>query len=112
MLHRQQLARHGPASALLLAWIFLALSLAGYDPSDAPGLNAEPANVPPANPCGPVGATLAHGLFQVLGWSSYLLLLGVAVADLLLFRRRPVPEIGVQLFGFALVLAVAAGLVQ
>jgi S-DNA-T family DNA segregation ATPase FtsK/SpoIIIE len=112
MLDRQRLARNGPASALLLAWVFLALSLAGYDPADAPGLAAEPFNAPPSNPCGPVGATLAFVLFQALGWSSYWLLLGMAVADLLLFRRRPVPEIGLQLPGFALTLAVGAAIVQ
>src|SRR4051812_8753370 len=112
MLDRQRMARNGPASALLLAWVFLALSLAGYVPEDTPGLAAEPANVPPLNPCGPVGATLAYGLFQVLGWASYLLLFGVAVLDLLLFRRRPVPEIGMQLLGFALTLAVGAAIAQ
>src|SRR3954452_1945563 len=112
MLDRQRLARHGPASTLLLAWAFLALSLAGYHPDDAPGRSAEPANSPPANPCGPVGATLAFVLFQALGWSSYQLLLGMAVVDLLLFRRRPVPEIGLQLLGFAATLAVGAALFQ
>ena len=112
MLDRQRLARNGPALALLLGWVFLALSLAGYHPADAPGLAAEPANLTPANPCGPVGATLAFVLFQALGWSSYLLLLGIAVVDLLLFRRRKTPEAALQLVGFALGLAVAAGLVQ
>jgi S-DNA-T family DNA segregation ATPase FtsK/SpoIIIE len=112
MLDRQRLARNGPALALLLGWIFLALSLAGYQPADAPGLAAEPANATPANPCGPVGATLAFALFQVLGWSSPLLLLGVAVLDLLLFRRRRVPEPGLQAGGFVIVVAVAAGLLQ
>src|SRR4051794_17837649 len=112
MLDRQRMARNGPASALLLAWVFLVLSLAGYVPDDVPGLAAEPANATPANPCGPVGATLAFVLFQALGWSSYLLLLGIAVVDLILFRRRPVPEIGLQLLGFGLTLAVGAALVQ
>src|SRR5947209_10133778 len=99
MLDRQRLARNGPASALLLAWVFLALSLAGYHPADVPGLAAEPPNLPPVNPCGPVGATLASGLFQVMGWASYLVLAGIAVVDLLLFRRRHVPEIGLQASG-------------
>src|SRR5689334_10544529 len=105
MLDRQRLTRHGPASALLLACVFLAISLAGYTPADTPGLAAEPANTPPANPCGPVGATLAYVLFQALGWSSYGVLFGVVVANVLLFRRRRVPEVGLQGFGFALVIA-------
>ena len=37
MLERQRLARNGPASALLLALIFLVLSLASYGPADPPG---------------------------------------------------------------------------
>ena len=75
MLDRQTTGRGtaGP-SALLLAVVFLGLSLAGYDPADPPGRAAEPANDPPANPCGPVGATLAHVLFARVGWSSYLVL--------------------------------------
>jgi S-DNA-T family DNA segregation ATPase FtsK/SpoIIIE len=112
MLDRQRLARNGPALGLLLGWVFLAFSVAGHHPADAPGLAAEPANPTPVNPCGPVGATLAFVLYQVLGWSSYLLLAGLAVVDLLLFRRRRVPEVALQVLGFALVLAVSAGLVQ
>ena len=47
-------------------------------PADAPGSGAEPANHSPllSNPCGPVGATLAHLSFNILGWSSWLLLAG------------------------------------
>jgi S-DNA-T family DNA segregation ATPase FtsK/SpoIIIE len=112
MLDRQRLARNSPALVLLLGWVFLALCLAGYHPADAPSLAAEPPNPTPANPCGPVGAMLAFLLFQLLGWSSHLLLLGLAVVDLLLFRRRRVPEPRLQLVGFALILAVGAGLLQ
>ena len=38
MLDRQRLTRNGPASAFLLAIIFLALSLAHYDPADPPAV--------------------------------------------------------------------------
>ena len=93
--------------------VFLALSLAGYDPADPPGLAAEPPNAPPANPCGPVGATLAHVLFTALG---LVVVPGPA-------RRSPSstcccsaagrsPSTACRLLGFALVLAVAAALVQ
>jgi S-DNA-T family DNA segregation ATPase FtsK/SpoIIIE len=70
MIDRQRLARNGPASALLLASVFLALSLICYDPADAPGRAVEPANNPPNNPCGPVGARLAHVLYTSVGWGS------------------------------------------
>ncbi len=110
MLDRQRLARFGPASALLLAAVFLALSLSGYDPADAPGAATEPANAPTANPCGPVGATVAHLLFATLGWAAYLVLLALVALDVLLFRRRAVPEKALRLLGAALAVTVAAAL--
>ena len=112
MLDRQRLSRHGRALALLFAWAYLALSLLGYDPADPPGAAVEPPNSPPANPCGPVGAALAHLLFQSVGWASYLILLALGVADLLAFRRRAVPDKGACAVGVALLVAVTATLVQ
>ena len=112
MLDRQRLLRHAPASGLTLAAVFLALSLAGYDPADLPGGTAEPAHPSPANPCGPVGALLAQLLFQAFGWSSLLVLLGLVAVNVLWYARRRVPEPGARWFGFALTLTVAACLTQ
>jgi DNA segregation ATPase FtsK/SpoIIIE, S-DNA-T family len=112
MLDRHRLFRHCKVLALLFAWVFLALSLAGYNPADPPGSAAQPPNSPPANPCGPVGAALAHVLFQSVGWASYVILGAVAALDLLLCRRRPVPERGLRLLGFGLVLFVASAVLQ
>ena len=112
MLDRQRLARYAPASALLLATTFLALGLVGYNPADPPGREAEPANSPPANPCGPVGAALAYRLFVTVGWSAFLLLYAVVAYDLLLFRRRPIPEKAVRGLGLGLLVAVTSALVQ
>src|SRR5262249_24810542 len=100
MLDRQRLARNGPALALPLGWVCPAFSLAGYQPADAPGLAAEPANATPATPCGPVGATLAFLLFQALGWAAPFLLVGLGAVDLLMFRRRRAPEAWIQITGF------------
>lgn len=112
MLDRQKLARSAPALALLLFSVFLALSLAAYDPADAPGSDAEPPNAPPLNPCGPVGATLAHWLFSTVGWASYAVLFAVAVADLHLFRKTRVPEPGFRVAGLGLIVVVLAALTQ
>ncbi len=112
MLDRQKLARNAPAAALLLSTIFLGLSLAGYDPADPPGSAVFPPNPRLANPCGPVGAWLAHRLFCAFGWSSYLLLYTVLTADLLLFLRRPVPEKGLRALGLFLVVTVVASVTQ
>ncbi len=112
MLDRRRWARHGRACAFLFVVAFLALSLVGYDPADPPGLAAEPPNDPPANPCGPVGATLAHLLFAMVGRASFLLLFASAVADLLAFRRRKVADPTLRLIGLGLIVAVASALLQ
>jgi S-DNA-T family DNA segregation ATPase FtsK/SpoIIIE len=109
---RQRVLRSAPSIVFALATIFLGLSLAGYDPADPPGWAAEPLNQPPSNPCGPVGATVAHGLFLLLGWSSWLLLLGLAAINVLAASGRPVPDKLGPAFGFALVILVCAGLIQ
>jgi S-DNA-T family DNA segregation ATPase FtsK/SpoIIIE len=113
MLDRRRLLRNAEGLALLFAGLFLALSLAGYDPADPPG-NAgwSPEPAAPRNLCGPVGAALADAMFQAIGFGSWLILLGLASLDLLLFRRRPVPDKALRLAGFLLVVGVAASLVQ
>ena len=111
---RQRLLRLAPAFILLLLSLFLALSLGGYDPADAPGSGAEPANQSPllSNPCGPVGATLAHVLFNVLGWSSWLLVLVLIAVNVLVVARRKVSDRLGPALGFGLVLAVSAGMIH
>ncbi|WP_422925908.1 DNA translocase FtsK [Singulisphaera sp. PoT] len=111
MIDRQRLARNGPPSFLLLASVFLALSLLSYDPADPPGRSVYPPNSPPTNPCGPVGAALAHLLFMTMGRASYVVLLGVCSINLLWFYRRAMPEIATRLVGFLLMLIVTAPLI-
>jgi DNA segregation ATPase FtsK/SpoIIIE, S-DNA-T family len=106
---RQRVLHAAPLIAFALTIVFLGLSLAGYDPADPPGRAAEPVNQPPTNICGPVGALFAHVLFTTLGWSSWLLLLGLAVVNILVTTRRRVPDKIGPTLGFALVLIVAAG---
>ena len=79
-----------------------------------PGSGAEPPNRSPllSNPCGPVGATLAHLMFNVLGWSSWLVLLGLVAVNVLLASRRTVADRASPALGFALVVVVAAGLIH
>ena len=112
MFDRRRWARHGRAVALLFAVAFLALSLLGYDPADPPGDAAQPPNDLPSNPCGPVGATIAHLLFVTVGRASYLVLLGSMVVDLIAFRRRKVADPALRLLGFGLVVVVGSSLSQ
>ena len=114
MLVRQRLLRSAPALTFLLVNLFLALSLGGYDPADAPGSGAEPPNHSPhlSNPCGPVGATLAHAMFVSLGWASWLALVGLVAVNVLIVSGRRVPDRAGPVLGFGLVLAVSSGLIQ
>ena len=111
---RQRLQSLAPGLVFLLVNLFVALSLGGYDPADAPGSGAEPPNHSPwlSNPCGPVGATLAHLSFNVLGWSSWLLLMGLAAVNVLVVARRRLPTARFPVLGFALLLAVCAGMIH
>ena len=112
MLDRPRLARNGRGLILLFAATFLTLSVLGYDPADPPGSGADPTNAPPKNFCGPVGAFLAHLLIATVGWAASLVLAGLAVVVLLVFRRRAVPERGVRLLGFGLLVVVGATALQ
>jgi len=112
MLHRERLARHVWACALLLFVAFLGLSLAGYDPADPPGTATRPAHTSATNLCGPVGATLAHLGFSGFGLASFGLLWGLLVVDVYLFRRHRIPDPSLRAFGLFLVVAVVAALLR
>src|SRR5262245_29421436 len=84
---RHRALQSAPLVGFGLGIVFLALSLAGYDPADPPGHGAEPANTHPVNSCGPVGAALAHAMFTMIGWASWLVPPALLVVNLLLVRR-------------------------
>jgi S-DNA-T family DNA segregation ATPase FtsK/SpoIIIE len=110
---RPRWTSRGTALALLFAALFLGLSLAGYDPADPPAATtwrAQPA--PPRNPCGPVGAALAHALVGSIGWAAWLVLWGLFVGVGLAARRRPLTEPARRLGGYGLVVLAAAALMQ
>jgi S-DNA-T family DNA segregation ATPase FtsK/SpoIIIE len=112
MLDRAHLARHGRGAALAVAGLFLALSLAGFDPADPPGTAADPPNAPVANPCGPVGAWLAHSLIQTFGLGAWWVLACWAVLTAREFARRPLHDPLHKLAGALLLLLVGAGACQ
>ena len=109
MIDRRRLRQHALGWSLLLAWLFLALSVAGYRPEDPPGHNAWRPVPVVQNPCGPVGATLAHVLLVSLGWGSLLLLyaLGVAGCFTPRFRKDPFLLSVIAIFGLELYLVAS-----
>lgn len=109
---RHKVLRSAPRIAIALALVFLALALLGYDPADAPGWASAPPNRPPHNPCGPVGAALAHGLFMSLGWASWLLMAGLVVLVLPARTIRARFDRFAAGVGFAMLLFIVAGLMH
>jgi DNA segregation ATPase FtsK/SpoIIIE-like protein len=61
-------------TAGLLGCLFAWVSVLSFDSADPPATSVAPANVPPLNLCGPVGAWVAYTLFYYLGTGTYALL--------------------------------------
>lgn len=80
----------------LLGSTFAMVSLMGWSATDPTWLH--PGDGPIENPCGPVGALLADGLFQVLGHGAWITFLGM-VACVLALAGRPAPRVGRVLTG-------------
>ena len=112
MSDRRRWAGTGRTVGICAALAFLALSLASYDPADAPGHAVHPPQSPPANLGGPVGARLAHHLITTLGAGSAVVLYVAVIGGLLLARRRRLVEPAPQAIGVALLILVVAAAVQ
>ena len=72
--------------------VLLALSLLSYSPLD-PSFNvsaALPASAPSRNWIGPVGAHVADLFFQGVGWSAFLLPIGIFVLAMRWFRSQAI----------------------
>lgn len=112
MRERPQWMRRGQTLAIGFVAAFLALSLAGYDPSDPPSTTtwrAEP--ITPRNPCGPIGATIAHALYVSVGAAAYLVLWGLIVGAARAMVGRHDRTLAARCAGLAIVIAsVAAAL--
>ena len=104
----------GPGRAIVAVAVnaFLALSLISYHPTDPPGIAQVPAPEHPLNLCGPVGATLAHALMSLCGFGAIVIVYAVAVAALLVVRRRRLDEPAGPAIGLVLMILVVAALSQ
>ncbi|MFO0960842.1 MAG: DNA translocase FtsK 4TM domain-containing protein [Isosphaeraceae bacterium] len=84
-----RLTTSGLGISLAFLAAFVILSLAGFDPADAPGQSVDPSNATPQNYCGPMGAALAHHAIRAVGWSVVLPAWALLVAVLGAFLDRP-----------------------
>jgi S-DNA-T family DNA segregation ATPase FtsK/SpoIIIE len=91
-----------------LAWLFVALSLASYSPTD-PGTTAVPVNSPVKNLGGVVGALASHYVFYALvGYGAWVLVLLSGVALYVWASGRQVTQLAVRILGALLLAAVIA----
>ena len=89
--------------ALLALALLLSISLFSYDRLD-PSLSSVSSNPTVHNLAGKVGATLADGLFQLMGGSAFLLLLGLFVFGGRTLMSRPTLVYRWRVAGFILLL--------
>jgi S-DNA-T family DNA segregation ATPase FtsK/SpoIIIE len=100
------------ALCLLALTVFLALTLVSYSPADPPGGAVFPPPKLLHNLCGPTGARLAHVLHSLFGLGSWFLLGAVALFDIRLFSRKPVPDPVVRILGGILMMGAVCGALQ
>ena len=94
-----------------LCWVFVAIALATFSPSD-PGSTSVPTNQPPHNLAGVIGALVAHyAFFSLFGWGSWVLLALGAVALWVWGSGRAVTHFPVRVLG-ALMFAGAVACFQ
>ena len=86
--------------------VLMALALLSYSPRDASfNVSAQaPETHPAQNWIGPAGAYTADFLFQVLGYSAFLLPMGIFALGVRWFRSRPLDSALEGLIGYALLI--------
>ena len=93
------------------AWLFAAASLISFDPADPPTHLIWPANDPPANWCGPVGAMLAYHALKLLGWAAWLPVACLGSALVLPLFGRKVDQLPLRAVGVTILAAGIAAMV-
>jgi hypothetical protein len=95
------------ALALLAGCLFLIAALATFDPADPPVSYGFPPHARATNACGFLGAAAASGLYEWFGLGAWLAVAAVAGCDLMLLRRRAMPDLPLRTAG-AIVAVVGA----
>ena len=93
------------ALALLAGCLFLVAALATFDPADPPVSYGFPPHARATNACGFLGAAVASGLYEWFGLGAWLAVAAVAGIDLMLLRRRAMPDLPLRTAGGIVALA-------
>ena len=100
------------AVGLLGVTALLAAALWTYDPADPPGTLVYPPNEHVQNACGPIGAYLAHHLYETVGLGTFYLMVSLVVVAVLLLRKRVIDQPALRTVGWGLSLVALATLVH
>ena len=95
----------------ILCVAFVLISLLTYDPADSAGVRY-PANDPPANKGGSLGADLAYALLANLGAAAYVLVSLAGFWAFVVFFRRRLDEIYLKLIGATVTVLASATLLS
>ena len=87
------------ALALLAGCLFLIAALATFDPADPPVSYGFPPHARATNACGFLGAAAASALYEWFGLGAWLVVAAVAGCDLMLLRRRAMPDLPLRTAG-------------
>ena len=104
------LLRKAPLILILLGWLFVFLSMVGFDAADPPTHSVWPVNEHISNWCGLVGAWTSHHLFRMFGFGAWL---GVFVSGLIILAAASgqlVRHVVVRGFGLIMMVAAIGGL--
>lgn len=112
MLNTQRLKNDILALALLAFALFVALSLASFDPADPPSTQVLPIRVTPINLCGEAGAVVALRLRQTLGLGAWFALLTLIAYDLRLFAREQKHRPAVSILGSAVAIVACSAAIH
>ena len=91
-------------------WLFFGASLVSFDPADPPSHAVWTPRGGVTNWCGSIGASAAYAFVRVLGWGSWMLLLGTGVFVGCAISRQHLGHLEVRLLGVLLLAGGVSGL--
>jgi S-DNA-T family DNA segregation ATPase FtsK/SpoIIIE len=87
------------ALALLAGCLFVIAALATFDAADPPVSYGFPPHARATNACGFLGSIAASGLYEAFGLGAWIAVAAVAGFDLMLLRRRAMPDLPLRTAG-------------
>lgn len=94
--------------AAFLLWVFLAIALATYSPSDWPTVTTAQKPGPVHNLCGLAGSLTAYGLYSVFGYAVWIIMALAGTALVLMAMGRAVTQWPIRAVGGLMLATVMA----